>query len=827
MKNTIINESVFKSKSYIAPFLFVIVFFVSPLIFFTDLTRNPYYFQLAILNIATSFILTYVFYSFYLRKKLILPQSKIFFILLILLLEFLISSVFSYFMHQDFFKPALISEFKRQWLFTIINCLFPFLIAFYVDFEDMEINYKKILIFIFIWGIMWFFFPFLKSNYENNDLFYNFWDFYGFILWGFGIYIAFSLVKKINHENIMHLIMVTSILASMYGILQYFGIEFIWAKLINPYGRRAVSTFGNPNFISSYVLMILPISLYYLLKTKDKAGKLFYLITLMTALGMIFASLTRSSLIGLIVSLVFLFSFKEYRSGFEILKNKFSKNLLVLVVLILFLWPDQNMKPFSLGVFSRLYEGFRGSSKITLNLKKDEIYPSFHQRLLIWSSGYAMFLENPALGKGWGSYELFYPYYQGPIIKEYPQIMDLRTHANNAHNEILEILTQTGILGFGLYSLFFISIFYFSFLYIKQSDAEEKKYIIAILASILAMITYNMLNVSMHLAVPAFLFWWLLGILNKKLSNKSIIDSKKISILSFLLIISFSIYSSNLWISQFMREVHYFNGFKMMRKNLYFEASKELLKAYKWHNSEVNNNYELANAFAKVMDYNQAEKYYIEALKANSGYDEIFFNLAIIQNKMGKKDDAISNLRTSLWINPVNILAYKAILDLYMSDSKKYSREAMDTIKQAIKIYPYEPLFYSIGGYLSRLNNDREGEISFYEKGLLNNPMDRNLIEMFKKTLSYYNISSNKVLNFSEKCYKIDYLIDKNPEDAAAMINDCEHKDSYIVKYLKAKLLFKKGDYISSEELLHEVLNENPDFNPASYGLMKIKELKK
>ena len=50
-----------------------------------------------------------------------------------------------------------------------------------------------------------------------------------------------------------------------------------------------------------------------------------------------------------------------------------------------------------------------------------------------------------------GLLELFYPFYQGHFIDHIEMFRALRTHANNAHNELLEVWGQTGILGLGAF----------------------------------------------------------------------------------------------------------------------------------------------------------------------------------------------------------------------------------------------------------------------------------------------------------------------------------------------------------------------------------------
>ncbi|PIS46798.1 MAG: hypothetical protein COT17_06750 [Elusimicrobia bacterium CG08_land_8_20_14_0_20_51_18] len=814
-------------------FLAVAAFFVSPLVFFTDLTRNPYYFQITLLNVSVLACVFMLALKSLKRGGLELPPEILDKAVLFALLVFFLSSLNGYFNHNEFFRPAMLSEFKRIWAFSLINCLFPFFLARFAGFERSEDQTPKYLALLFLWGALWVFFPFAKAEASGESLFFKFWDFYGGLLWAGGIWLAWSAVRKINHDSLLHLIMATGAIASLYGILQYFGVEFIWAKLINPYGRRSVSTFGNPNFISSYALMLIPLSLYYLARSESVLQRFFYYLVFFSSAGMIFASLTRSSMIGLAAAFVFMFSFSVYRNAFSF-RTVQAKKIIIGAALILLLWPDQNLKPMSLGVFSRLAEGARGAySRISLDVKRDEIYPSFHQRLLIWSGAFNMYGENPVLGKGWGNFELFYPYYQGDLLRKYPGIRNLRTHANNSHNEILEILSQTGLLGLGACFLLAAGLFFSAKKYLKAASREDSLFVIACSASLVGMLADNMLNVSLHFAVPGFLFWWIMGVLNRKLSpapgtRPSAVTGRFASYAVPALAAVFCVVSAWYWQAQFMREVYYFNGFKLMRKNNFPEAAKSLKKAYDFQPAEVNNNYELANAYVKSQEYDKAVWAYKEALGANSGYDEIFFNLAVIEKKTGLTAEAAKNFRTSIWINPTNKQAYQALVELYLPDPAGNADEAVPVLDMAASVFPYDPNMYNYAGYFLTYKGDYSAARERYERGLERVPGDRLLHENLSGVLATMKTGKSAALEFAKKYSEINGLLSSEPSRALAEFSVLEkkHPDNLSALYLKSKIMFTLGRTDEALRLLLSVLEEREDFSEARYGLAVIYEKK-
>jgi hypothetical protein len=48
-------------------------------------------------------------------------------------------------------------------------------------------------------------------------------------------------------------------MSAAYGVLQYFGYDPVWGRTINPFAGRPVSTYGNPNFLSSVLVLLLPL----------------------------------------------------------------------------------------------------------------------------------------------------------------------------------------------------------------------------------------------------------------------------------------------------------------------------------------------------------------------------------------------------------------------------------------------------------------------------------------------------------------------------------------------------------------------------------------
>ncbi|MBI4802696.1 MAG: O-antigen ligase family protein [Elusimicrobia bacterium] len=836
-----------RNKSLLTSSL-VTIFFVSPLLFFTDLTRNPYYLQITLLNAALLSAGAVLAVGAARKKSWELPANILYAPLAAMLAVSALSLFRAYFSHAAFFRPAIASEGTRVALFTFANCALVFLLAQKVPFDKEPLRQSTAgwLALIFIWGGLWLLFPELKASASGESLFSRFWDPYGGFLWLAGAAAAWFLARNFNQEDFLHLAMAAGAIASLYGVLQYFQLELIWPKILNPYGNRSVSTFGNPNFISSYLVMLLPFVLAYLLAAKRPAQRFFYGFLFLIYEAMLMASLTRSSWIGAAAALAAVFAFREYREKF--LENrKFMRWFFAAALVLLVLWPANSLKPFTSGLAERFSEGsskMLSPSAFSLDVKPFKVYASFHQRLLIWSCAWQMGLESPLLGKGWGLFELFYPFYQGALLYAFEPIRPFRTHANNAHNELLEVFSQAGLLGLGIYVWLLAVLAAGFYRHYKNAPSDSRYWIIPFAAAMTGMYMDNLFNVSLHFAVPAFIFWWLLGAFSKKLSGAEFsVKSASSSLIlhtspltrrmpalntaAAVVLAVFCVWGINCWRAQFMREVYYFKGFKVMRKNDFAGAAAALKKAYDSHPREVNSNYEMGNAYVRAGDLAAAKWAYGEALNSNAGYDEIYFNLAIVNKKLGETALALDNLKVSAFINPLNNTVFHALAELYVKDADVNAKEAAEIFESAVGLFPADAnLLNTLGYFYTRLKDSRRAKES-YARAVKLNPRDTMLVQNLFGVAAQLGLKDDADLRWF-KAYKEveDKLLAGDASSVQASADRLVALDpgNLHALGLRAKVRFKAGNTAKAKEDLLAILAADPRENNARYGLAVVYE---
>ncbi len=72
-------------------------------------------------------------------------------------------------------------------------------------------------------------------------------------------------------------------------------------------------------------------------------------------------------------------------------------------------------------------------------------------RVYLWRFSWPMFAEHPWLGSGYGVYQLGYLELQGRFLAAHPDLTNLWTNNRQLHNDPLQLLLETGMLGFAAF----------------------------------------------------------------------------------------------------------------------------------------------------------------------------------------------------------------------------------------------------------------------------------------------------------------------------------------------------------------------------------------
>lgn len=259
------------------------------------------------------------------------------------------------------------------------------------------------------------------------------------------------------------------------------------------------------------------------------------------------------------------------------------------------------------------------------------------------------------------------------------------------------------------------------------------------------MLVDNMLNVSIHFAVPAFMLWWWVGsalaacpelVTTHRWTPRPWLKNSVAGVGVLLLLVS-AARAFAFW----RAEINFFDGFKRSKAGIDMMGARKFLEAsYRWHPLEVNNSYELGNVYARLGMRDEATSMYGKALDANPGYDEIFFNRATILMQAGHDEEAIRHYRICLAINPLSREAYNVLAGLYLKDASKNADLVVSLYKQGLSVFPQDrDLWNNLGWVLTQERRWLEAREA-YQRALSNDPN----FELGKRNLAVVNATLRK-----------------------------------------------------------------------------------
>jgi putative inorganic carbon (HCO3(-)) transporter len=260
------------------------------------------------------------------------------------------------------------------------------------------------------------------------------------------LYWAFvSNIDKENARKLININLWSAAVVSIYGVLEHFGIDKeIWQQDVQ---SRVFSTLGQPNWLSAWITALIPITWLFLLNTKLKINNPKFLASIASSLLLFWTLIftkSRSGLLGIAVSF-----FVFWGIYFWLKRNEIKSTVI----------------PFILVSFSYIAICFISGTDLTPSIQNLISKPATNQavsiqtggtvldtggtesgviRKIVWEGAIDVWKKYPIFGSGVETFA--YSYYMfRPAAHNLTSEWDFIY--NKAHNEYLNFLANTGIVG--------------------------------------------------------------------------------------------------------------------------------------------------------------------------------------------------------------------------------------------------------------------------------------------------------------------------------------------------------------------------------------------
>lgn len=267
------------------------------------------------------------------------------------------------------------------------------------------------------------------------------------------LYWAFvSNIKRVNLKLIIYSLLVSVSLVAIYGILEHFGGSFSCLIITHKFNddcwmqdvrTRVFATMGQPNWLAAMLISLIPLTWYYAINPEkirriavEKQRIIWVVVSILFFLCILFTK-SRSGLLGLTAAYIIFWVF-NFRKNFK---------LFVIVNALLLLAVLAFGTPFTPSVSNFL-------QKKQVEVKADTSEGGTESgaiREIVWKGAIGVFKHYPVFGSGVETFGYSYWQYR-PI--EHNNTSEWDFLYNKAHNEYLNFLANTGVVGFISYIIF-------------------------------------------------------------------------------------------------------------------------------------------------------------------------------------------------------------------------------------------------------------------------------------------------------------------------------------------------------------------------------------
>jgi len=543
-------------------------------------------------------------------------------------------------------------------------------------------------------------------------------------------------VSKI-HRIILAFLAVSAITV-VYGLLQFFGIEFVKWQVSSQ--ERIWSSMGNPNFFAAFLLMSIPMTIVMLSELKRLNGtklslKIISLIALL-CLQVVCLNFTysRASWLGLFFGLtaILILQGRQLRKARKIFK--FAVLVLGLVILFLFSLKAIEMRRLAL----KNLEPLETHGLISRTVKRlistvDLSEADAASRISGWKSALEMFKERPFLGMGPDTLSINFRRYM------FPEFTRLTGHslANPAyaHNELLQIAATMGIIG--LLSYLWLLLSYFRTIG-KFPDLRKEPIAIGITASITGVLVNNLF--SFHTVTTAAFFWLFLGfttvLLGKVVGTKSVTISvpRRMKLAIYPIVFLVNIFLIVIFLRIYFADAHFPKGLFFEAKKRYDLAISEYEKAVRVNPWEQTYYQNLAKVYQDagliIRDTTQRTRVFEKSLALYKKHLTLVPQDALSHNGLGVGyvhmaeqlssqeyyELAKKSFQASIQMAPYFVEPYINLgTVLYLLGEKE---EALQIYAKALKVNPYVPLIYFNLGNLYAQEGEMRKAIGYWQDAL-------------------------------------------------------------------------------------------------------------
>lgn len=498
-------------------------------------------------------------------------------------------------------------------------------------------------------------------------------DFVQLLTYAGAFFICINTVKQSEAKKIAAYAFLSGLVAAVYAIFQYRGLDFITYPGVHfaDWRFKLYTTFGNPDFLSNYLITVLPLGIALYITGKTKLRKAFYFLGICIAYTSLLLLFSLGAIISfglsmLAISIVFFhdyFKVENFMCTRDRLKNIMTSIIVLAAALSLitaFLFIDNKVHAKSIPNQAKASFAWRHG---------------MDNRIILYKSAYHIIRDHPIRGVGIGNFKLRYPEYRAQVLQARHETMDSalldKERDKNVLNDLLQVWVELGVIGFLVFIALILKISKNAIVSYREAiDYKRRIFVLGLNGGILAFLLHSCISFPMHVVPNALLFWTLVGLLFTQLPRAEevamALDIRRPQKRLFGILILLAAIAAAVWpVRMYLSEVFLKRMVEFDKKGA---PSKALVEA---HTAQFFNPNSPAITYIGNTDILRNDhKSAIDSLrKILKQDDSINYHVALaeIYFKEGLTTDCINEYTKAISLNPFSIPLRLRMADIYMA----------------------------------------------------------------------------------------------------------------------------------------------------------------
>jgi O-antigen ligase len=312
---------------------------------------------------------------------------------------------------------------------------------------------------------------------------------------------AFNFYRSRDRTIIFAVLLALGLGEALYGMWQ-FGTKsdqiLHWVRHIG-YRGRASGTYFCPNHLAGFLEMVIALAIgrtaiqrFSRSKVQKSAlQKIFVIYITLFLIAALLMTLSRSSWMAVALALATLFFWGEWDWRLLWPRLAVAAAAICLIGIAAF-----TIKP----VRFYIQDTLAGEQKKDGSALRD---PTFGGRTLMWSATVAIIRDQPLVGTGPGTWQWFHPKYRPA---------EYQAHSEHAHNDILQLASDYGLIGFGIVAWAFVAFFrHASLIARRNASSEQRSFAVGSALAVTAILFHSWLDFNMHILANPLVMVALMG----------------------------------------------------------------------------------------------------------------------------------------------------------------------------------------------------------------------------------------------------------------------------------------------------------------------------